>query len=120
MLESEAMAILVGAGVSYGRRKRLCARQGSALAILAEPGLYAAQLQGKGLALSGTRVDGWARCWAAWEKGDGACSRAGTNIIRRASPHCAPAAPALCLWADGFDGSISVAVVGTRAPALTD
>lgn len=51
MLESEAMAILVGAGVSYGRREAALRAAGSALAILAEPGLYAAQLQKKGLAL---------------------------------------------------------------------
>lgn len=51
MLESEAMAILVGAGVSYGRREAALSAAGSALAILAEPGLYAAQLQEKGLAL---------------------------------------------------------------------
>ena len=51
MLESEAMAILVGAGVSYGRREAALRAAGSALAILAEPGLSAAQLQEKGLAL---------------------------------------------------------------------
>lgn len=51
MLESEAMAILVGAAVSYGRREAALRAAGSALAILAEPGLYAAQLQEKGLAL---------------------------------------------------------------------
>ena len=51
MLESEAMAILVGAGVSYGRREAALRAAGSALAILAEPGLYAAQLQEKGLVL---------------------------------------------------------------------
>lgn len=51
MLESEAMAILVGAGVSYGRREAALRAAGSALAILAEPALYAAQLQEKGLAL---------------------------------------------------------------------
>lgn len=51
MLESEAMAILVGAGVSYGRREAALRAAGSALAILADPGLYAAQLQEKGLAL---------------------------------------------------------------------
>lgn len=51
MLESEAMAILVGAGVSDGRREAALRAAGSALAILAEPGLYAAQLQEKGLAL---------------------------------------------------------------------
>lgn len=51
MLESEAMAILVGAGVSYGRREAALRAAGSALAILAEPGLYAAQLQEKGLEL---------------------------------------------------------------------
>ena len=51
MLESEAMASLVGAGVSYGRREAALRAAGSALAILAEPGLYAAQLQEKGLAL---------------------------------------------------------------------
>ena len=51
MLESEAMPILVGAGVSYGRREAALRAAGSALAILAEPGLYAAQLQEKGLAL---------------------------------------------------------------------
>lgn len=51
MLESEAMAILVGAGVNYGRREAALRAAGSALAILAEPGLYAAQLQEKGLAL---------------------------------------------------------------------
>ena len=51
MLESEAMAILVGAGVSYGRREAALRAAGSALAILAEPGLYAAQIQEKGLAL---------------------------------------------------------------------
>lgn len=51
MLESEAMAILVGTGVSYGRREAALRAAGSALAILAEPGLYAAQLQEKGLAL---------------------------------------------------------------------
>lgn len=51
MLESEAMAILVGAGVSYGRREAALRAAGSALAVLAEPGLYAAQLQEKGLAL---------------------------------------------------------------------
>ena len=51
MLESEAMAILVGAGVSYGRREAALRAAGSALAILAEPGMYAAQLQEKGLAL---------------------------------------------------------------------
>ena len=50
MLESEAMAILVGAGVSYGRREAALRAAGSALAILAEPALYAAQLQEKGLA----------------------------------------------------------------------
>ena len=51
MLESEAMAILVGAGVSYGRREAALRAAGSALAILAEPALYAALLQEKGLAL---------------------------------------------------------------------
>lgn len=51
MLESEAMAILVGAGVSYGRREAALRAAGSALAVLAEPGLYAAQFQEKGLAL---------------------------------------------------------------------
>ena len=51
MFESEAMAILVGAGVSYGRREAALRAAGSALAILAEPELYAAQLQEKGLAL---------------------------------------------------------------------
>ena len=51
MLESEAMAILVGAGVSYGRREAALRAAGSALAILADPGLYAAQLQEKGLTL---------------------------------------------------------------------
>ena len=51
MLESEAMAILVGAGGSYGRREAALRAAGSALAILAEPELYAAQLQEKGLAL---------------------------------------------------------------------
>ena len=51
MLESEAMAILIGAGVSYGRREAALRAAGSALAILAEPELYAAQLQEKGLAL---------------------------------------------------------------------
>ena len=51
MLESEAMAILVGAGVSYGRREAALRAAGSALAILAEPELYAAQLQEKGLTL---------------------------------------------------------------------
>ena len=51
MLESEAMAVLVGAGVGYGRREAALRAAGSALAILAEPGLYAAQLQEKGLAL---------------------------------------------------------------------
>ena len=51
MLESEAMAILVGAGVGYGRREAALRAAGSALAILTEPGLYAAQLQEKGLAL---------------------------------------------------------------------
>lgn len=51
MLESEAMAILVGAGVSYGRREAALRAAGSALAILAEPELYATQLQEKGLAL---------------------------------------------------------------------
>ena len=51
MLESEAMAILVGAGVSYDRREAALRAAGSALAILAEPELYAAQLQEKGLAL---------------------------------------------------------------------
>ena len=51
MLESEAMAILVGAGVSYGRREAALRAAESALAILAKPGLYAAQLQEKGLAL---------------------------------------------------------------------
>ena len=51
MLESEAMAILVGAGVSYGRREAALRAAGSALAILAEPALYVAQLQEKGLAL---------------------------------------------------------------------
>ena len=51
MLESEAMAILVGVGVSYGRREAALRAAGSALAILAEPELYAAQLQEKGLAL---------------------------------------------------------------------
>ena len=51
MLESEAMAILVGAGVSYGRREAALRAAGSALAILAEPELYAAQRQEKGLAL---------------------------------------------------------------------
>ena len=51
MLESEAMAVLVGAGIGYGRREAALRAAGSALAILAEPGLYAAQLQEKGLAL---------------------------------------------------------------------
>ena len=50
MLESEAMAILVGAGVSYGRREAALRAAGSALAILAEPGLYAAE-EGIGIRL---------------------------------------------------------------------
>ena len=61
MLESEAMAILVGAGVSYGRREAALRAAGSALAILAEPGLYAAQLQEKGLALLRHALAGEAR-----------------------------------------------------------
>ena len=36
MLESEAMAILVGAGVSYGRREAALRAAGSALAVLLE------------------------------------------------------------------------------------
>ena len=36
MLESEAMAILVGAGVSYGRREAALRAAGSASAILAK------------------------------------------------------------------------------------
>ena len=51
MLESEAMAILVGAGVSYGRREAALRAAGGALAILEEPEAYAAQLQARGLAL---------------------------------------------------------------------
>ena len=51
MLESEAMAILVGAGVSYGRREAALRAAGSALAILEEPEAYAAQLQARGVAL---------------------------------------------------------------------
>ena len=51
MLESEAMAILVGAGVSYGRREAALRAAGGALAILEEPEAYAAQLQARGVAL---------------------------------------------------------------------
>ena len=43
MLESEAMAILVGAGVSYGRREAALRAAGGALAILEEPEAYAAR-----------------------------------------------------------------------------
>ena len=51
MLESEAMAILVGSGVSYGRREAALRAAGGAQAVLAEPGAYTAQLQTRGVAL---------------------------------------------------------------------
>ena len=51
MLEPEAMAILVGSGVSYGRREAALRAAGSALAVLEAPEAYAAQLQARGVAL---------------------------------------------------------------------
>ena len=51
MLEREAMAVLVStAGISYGRREMALRAAGSAEAILADPGAYAAQLTQEGAA----------------------------------------------------------------------
>ena len=50
MLESEAMALLVSAVLSYKNRDAALALAGSALAVLQEPKRYAAQLGGKGVA----------------------------------------------------------------------
>jgi len=51
MLEREAMAVLVStAGISYGRREMALRAAGSAEAILADPGAYAAQLTQEGTA----------------------------------------------------------------------
>ena len=75
MLESEAMAILVGAGVSYGRREAALRAAGGALAILEEPEAYAAQLQARGVALVRRAWTDRARMLDELERK--------TNIIRR-------------------------------------
>ena len=113
MLESEAMAILVGAGVSYGRREALRAA-GSALAILAEPGLYAAQLQEKGLALLRHALADEARLLGGLAKKKMAFSARGRAVSAAASADRPPAAPALRLRRDGLTDRFPVAVVGTR------
>lgn len=51
MREAEAMALLVSAkGVSYGRREMALRAAGSALAVVQNPGAYAAQLSDEGAA----------------------------------------------------------------------
>lgn len=50
MLESEAMALLVSAVLSYKNREAALALAGSALAVLQDAGRYAAQLGDKGVA----------------------------------------------------------------------
>lgn len=84
MLESEAMAILVGAGVSYGRREAALRAAGGALAILEEPGGVCRAASGAGRGARPPCVDGsGAHARRAGTQGDGACSAPGTNIIRR-------------------------------------
>lgn len=98
MLESEAMAILVGAGVSYGRREAALRAAGSALAILAEPGLYAAQLQEKGLALLRHALADEVRLLGGLAKKKMALVlREDAQYPAAASADRPPAAPALCL-----------------------
>ena len=50
MLESEAMALLVSAVLSYKNREAALALAGSALAVLQDAGRYATQLGDKGVA----------------------------------------------------------------------
>lgn len=99
MLESEAMAILVGAGVSYGRREAALRAAGGALAILEEPEAYAAQLQARGVALVRRAWTVGRACSTSWTARGWRLFRAGTNIIRRCFGTLRTAAPALCLWA---------------------
>ncbi|MFR5786339.1 MAG: hypothetical protein ACLUHE_03900 [Christensenellales bacterium] len=115
MLESEAMAILVGAGVSYGRREAALRAAGSALAILAEPGLYAAQLQERGWRCSGTRLRMKRACLEAWRKRRWRSSCARTRSIRR----CFGRSPtrrtcSMSTAQTDLTDRFPVAVVGTR------
>ena len=115
MLESEAMAILVGAGVSYGRREAALRAAGSALAILAEPELYAAQLQEKGLALLRHALADEARLL-------GGLAKKKMALVLREDAQYPPllrqiAHPPHLLYVDGetdLTDRFPVAVVGTR------
>lgn len=115
MLESEAMAILVGAGVSYGRREAALRAAGSASAILAEPEVYTAQLQAKGVALV-------RRAWAEQARLLDELENKGMALVLRGDEHYPPllahiAHPPHLLYVYGrpdLTDSFPVAVVGTR------
>ena len=115
MLESEAMAILVGAGVSYGRREAALRAAGSASAILAEPEAYTAQLQTRGVALVRRARADQARLLDELEN-------KGMALVLRGDEHYPPllahiAHPPHLLYVYGrpdLTDSFPVAVVGTR------
>ena len=83
MMESEAMAILVGAGVSYGRREAALRAAGGALAILEEPEAYAAQLQARGVALV-------RRAWTDRARMLDELERKGMALVPRGDEHYPP------------------------------
>lgn len=115
MLESEAMAILVGAGVSYGRREAALRAAGGALAILEEPEAYAAQLQARGVALV-------RRAWTDRARMLDELERKGMALVPRGDEYYPPllrhiAHPPHLLYVYGqtdLTDQFPVAVVGTR------
>ena len=115
MLESEAMAILVGAGVSYGRREAALRAAGGALAILEEPEAYAAQLQARGVALV-------RRAWTDRARMLDELERKGMALVPRGDEYYPPllrqiAHPPHLLYVYGetdLTDRFPVAVVGTR------
>ena len=115
MLESEAMAILVGAGVSYGRREAALRAAGGALAILEEPEAYAAQLQARGVALV-------RRAWTDRARMLDELERKGMALVPRGDEYYPPllrhiAHPPHLLYIYGetdLTDRFPVAVVGTR------
>ena len=106
MLESEAMAILVGAGVSYGRREALLRSGGARWRFWPSRGCTRRSFQEKGWRCSGTRLRMKRLLGGLAKKEDGARPARGRAVSAAASADRPPAAPALCLRRDGFDGSL--------------
>lgn len=115
MRETEAMALLVSAGVSYGRREAALLAAGSAKALAENPEAFAAQLGEKGFpAYRRALREADRRLEAIERQGMKLVVRGGKNYPQRLMQTAKPP-HLLYVWGDTqIDEPFPVAVVGTR------